>query len=907
MPRSVPWPGLLGRHVEYEALTRLAGELASGHSQVLVLRGEAGIGKSVLLDVLARRASGCRCARTAAVAAEAELEFAALHQLCVPYLGLLASLPEWEQTTLRAAFRLRAGPPPDPPAVAAGVLALLARIADDRPLLCLVDDAQWLDPASAAALESVADRLTDKPVALVFAVREPPGAPVLTRLPELVLRGLDPPDAAALLDAVVPFTLDPRVRRRILAETRGNPRALLQLPRMFSPAQLAFGGAADGEHPVKAQAMPRLPAQSTRLLLLAAAEPVGDLSLLLRAARRLGIPTQAVTTAERSGLIALDEVVRFRHPLVRPAVYAAATPAERRAVHAALAEVTDADGEPGRRAWHRARAAVSPDDTLAEELERCTDRALAHGGLATAAAFLEHAAALAPDVARRPRRALDAAESRLLAGELDEASALLAAARADPVQPRERARADLLAARIVLAAEGGRRALPRLLVAARGLEPLDPRLARDGYLDAMSAALLAGRLAPAPGSRGVSEAVRKARCPASRAGDAVLDALSALFRDGHAATAPLVHDALHGLRADDPDVQEALRVAWPAAIAAASTWDDESWDVLTRRHLAVARRTGAVRALPLALHTRASFQLLRGNLDRATSLVAQGRTLAPGSDVRVLGYTELGVSALRGSATADPLIERCLAEAGARGEGYGVATCLWAKAVLDNGLGRYRSALEAAREASEPSLELGPAVWALAEVVEAAVHVGDTAAAIAGLERLSGTALASGTAWALGVEASRRALVEDGSTADALHRQAVTLLSGTKVRVELARAQLLYGEWLRREGRRVDARTQLHAARQSFGQMGLRGFADRAGRELLATGETARGRTTNTARHLTAQEEQVVRLAVDGSTNSEIAAALFISPRTVEWHLRRIFAKVGVQSRRELGKLAPPG
>jgi DNA-binding CsgD family transcriptional regulator len=910
-----PPPALRGRASEREALDRLLESARAGRSAVLVLRGEAGVGKTALLRYAARQASDFRLAEIEGVEAEMELPFAGLHQLCAPMLDALPAIPEHQQAALRVALGLAAGEAPDRFLVALAALGLLSSTAERRPLLCLVDDAQWLDPASAEALGSVAGRLTTERVALVFAVREPTSAPVLTRLPELVLRGLDRTDAAVLLDAAVTFALDPRVRGRILAESRGNPRALLELARTVPPAQLAFGGAADDRRPqleatdpVLPGGVPALPEQSRRLLLLAAAEPVGDVSLLMRAADRLGIPSQAVVTAERSGAIEVQEVVRFRHPLDRPAVYRAATPSERRVVHRALAEVTDADGDPGRRAWHRARAAAGPDESVAEELERALDRALADGGLASAAAFLEQAAALAHDPAHRVRRALRAAEYRLLAGGLDEACALLAAVRAEALRPPERARVDLLQARIALGDDGGKHALPLLLTAARRLEPFDGRLARGGYLDALSAALLAGRLAAGRGARQVSDAVGTAG--AAPGGDEVLDALSAVFADGYEAAAAHLRRALRGPAGRPPGVDEALRAGWPAAVAASSLWDDESWEVLTRRHLAVARRTGALRVLPLALHGRATFHLLRGNLVRAASLGAESRALATtASDLRLLRYTELGVLAFRGlEEKADPLFRRCLDDAVARGEGYGVAVTQWARAVLDNGLGRYHSALAAAQAASEPVLELGPAVWALAEAVEAGVHAGRADAATSALERLSGMTRASGTGWALGVEASRRALLESGDTADALHREAIRLLTGTAVRVELARARLLYGEWLRREGRRVDARAQLRRAQESFRRMGLEAFADRAGRELLATGETVRRRTTDSSQQLTAQEGHIAQLVVDGRTNPEIAAALFISPRTVEWHLRRIFAKVDVRSRRELSRaLTQPG
>ncbi|WP_448624647.1 ATP-binding protein [Geodermatophilus sp. URMC 64] len=914
---SVPgsWPGLLGRRSECDALSGLVAAAKAGRSQVLVLRGEAGIGKTALLEFLLERAAGCRVARASGVESEMELVFAGLHQLCSPYLDRLTELPSPQQDALGTAFGLRPGTAPDRFLVGLAVLTLLSEVAEERPLICVVDDAQWLDSASAQTLEFVARRLAAEPVAMVFAARDSDAQAVLPGLPELTVRGLRSADAAVLLEGAVTGTLDARVRDRIVAESHGNPLALLELPRGLSAAELAFGADSDDAVPTLVHRLEQgflrqvqpLPQPARRLLLTAAAEPVGDVPLLWRAAERLGIGPDAAAAAEAAGLIELRDRVRFRHPLVRSTVYHSAPRAERRAIHAALADVTDAEADPDRRAWHRAHAAVGPDEEVAAELEQSAGRALAHGGVAAAAAFRERSAALTPDPARRARRALDAAQGKVTAGAFDDAAALLATAGVGPLGEPERARIELLQAQLSFAANRGNEALPLLLAAARRLEPIDAELARDTYLDALAAALFAGRLAAGPGARQVAEAVRTAPPPRTpRKRDALLEGLAVLFTDGYAPAVPASRRAVEAFAGEDLTMDEALRFSWLAAATAADLWDDADWDVLTRRHLDLAREAGALSALPLALNTRTVLHLFTGDLTAAASLVQETRSITEITRSTLAPYGEIGLLAVRGRPEqAEPLIRSCLDDVVARGEGVGVNMAQWACAVLSNGLGRYREALHAAQEATADPLELGPPKWALAELVEAGVRSGETAAARAGLEQLAALAHASGTDWALGVAASRRALLHDGTTADALHREAVERLGRTRVRVELARAQLLYGEWLRREGRRVEARAQLRTAHEALTAMGLEAFAERARHELLATGETVRKRTVETSGQLTAQEAHIARLAAQGLTNPEIGAALYVSPRTVEWHLRKTFTKLGVSTRRELRRSLP--
>jgi DNA-binding CsgD family transcriptional regulator len=815
---------------------------------------------------------------------------------------------------LGTAFGLRSGSAPDKFRVGLAALTLFSQVAEERPLVCVIDDAQWLDQASATALEFVARRLVAEPIAMAFAARPSAGGPPLAGLPELAVQGLAHHDAAELLDGVVPGPLDVRVRDRILAETQGNPLAVIELPRALSTADLTFGGAADADATLLAHRLEQgflrqlapLPRQSRRLLLVAAAEPVGDVPLLRDAAGRLGISSDDVSAAEAAGLIELGDRARFRHPLIRSAIYRSATPPERREVHRALADATDPEADPDRRAWHLAQSVMGPDETVAAELERSAGRALAHGGLAAAATFLQQAAALTPDPVRHVRRSLDAAQAKVHAGEFDDAQALVTTADVGPIDDFGKARADLLRAQIAFAANRGNEALPLLLAAAHRLEPLDARLARDTYLDAMSASLFAGRLAPGRGAHQVAQAVRAAP-PAEppRKADELLEAVSMLFTDGYAAAAGLSHRAVQSFVREDLDLDEGLRFSWLAASTAVSLWDESSWDALTRRHLEFARKAGALGALPLALTSRAFVHLFTGNLDAASALVDEIHSVAEvtGGVGSLAPYAEVCLAAVRGDEErAEPLLSQTLVDLTARGEGVGVNMMQWARAVLFNGVGRARDALIAAREATADPLELGPPKWALAELVEAAVHSGDQKTAAAALEQLTAMTQASGTDWALGIEASRGALLRAGDAADDLHHEAIERLSRTTLEVELARARLLYGEWLRRAHRRVDARAQLRAAYEALTAMGIDAFAERARRELLATGETLRRRRRRreTLPDLTAQEGHIARLITDGLSNTEIAVSLYISPRTVEWHVGRIFGKLQVSSRQQL-------
>ena len=911
--RAAAEPGLRGRRSECEALDRLVADLQAGQSQVLVLRGEAGTGKTALLEYLLERASGCCVARAAGVESETELAFAALHQLCAPFLDRLERLPGPQRDALSTAFNLRDGNTPDRFAVGLAVLSLLSEAAGERPLVCVVDDAHWLDRASAQALTFVARHLAAQS-AVVFAVRESCGEQDLTGLPDLMVRGLADHDARALLSSAVTGRLDEGVRDRIVAEAQGNPLALLELARGLTPEELAGGFALPGapapssriEESFRRRLTP-LPPQTRLLLLVAAAEPLRDPVLVWRAADQLGVQVEAAAAAAAAGLIEFGGQVRFRHPLARSAVYRAASPEERQSAHRALAEAIDPDTDPDRRAWHRAHATMGLDEGVAAELERSTGRARVRGGLAAAAAFHERAAELTPEPALRAGRALAAAQAKYQAGAPDAALRLLAMAQAGPLDELGRARVELLRAQLAADPGRGRDAPGLLLKAAKRLEPLHLGLARDAYRDAFGAALTAGRLAIRGRMLEVAAAARALpSAPQPHAPDLLLDGLAVLAAEGYAAGAPILGRALTAFRTGEVRAEEGLRWLPLACRVSHDVWDDESWYLLSARLMELAREAGALAVLPLALRLGAGIKLLAGEFAGAASIAAEAEAVARATGNPVAPYGRLMLAAWKGQeAETGQLIAATTTQMVARGEGHWLTAAHWATAVLSNGLCRYDEALAAAEQGSEYPDEPGLAAWPAVELIEAAARTGQPERGIGALDRLSEVTRAAGTDWALGIEARSRALLSDGASAERLYREAIERLGRTRVRVELARAQLLYGEWLRRESRRVDAREQLRTAHQMLTAMGIEGFAERARRELLSTGETVRKYTAETAAELTAQEAQIARLAGDGHTNPEIGVQLFISARTVEWHLRKVFSKLGVSSRKELRRMLP--
>jgi len=878
-----------------------------------VLHGEPGVGKTALMDYIAARASECRVVRAVGVQQEMELAYAGLHQLCVSMLDNMERLPAPQRDALGTAFGISGGPAPDRFLVGLAVLGLLSGAADDQPLLCLIDDEQWIDRVSAQILAFVARRLAAESVALIFAARIPSGD--LQGLPQLALQPLPDADARELLDDVLAERVDARVKNQIVAEARGNPLALVELPRALTTHQLAGGFGLPGavqlprsaEESIQRQ-FDVLPGPTRRLLVLAAADPTGDPALVWRAAKRLGLGADAAFPAREAGLCEYATRVRFRHPLVRSAAYQSAPLEQRRQAHRALAEATDGQLDPDRRAWHRAHAAQGPDEDVAADLERSAGRAQARGGMAAAAAFLERAALLTSAADKRVDRALAAAWVKVQAGEGIGAAELLSVAEVGPLDDAQQARVDLVRAHLAFVTSRGSDAPPLLLKAASRLESVDPNLSRETYLEALSAALFAGRLAVGADVLEVASVAATAppSVQASRAPDLLLDGLVAHYNQGYPNCVPLLRAALESFGAG-MSAETELRWLWMASVAAIHIWDDKRWDELSARHVELARTNGALSELPLALSTRAFMLLFAGDLAAGAALVEEAQVAIDATGNNLAPYGRLGLAAMRGSDTeVAAMTISTVRDVTLRGEGIGITVAGWANALLNNGLGEYAKAAAAAQRATEYVGDVTSSTWATVELIEASVRAGMVETAVAALRRLTDMTDASDTDWARGIGARSRALLNQGEAAEHLYREAVERLDRTRVRSEVARAHLLYGEWLRRQHRRIDARVQLDRACTMFEAMGMDAFAQRARRELQATGLTARKRSlASTTTELTAQEAQIARLARDGLSNPEIGARLFISARTVQYHLSKVFTKLGINSRSRLEDALP--
>jgi DNA-binding CsgD family transcriptional regulator len=902
--------GLRGRAPECAALDAMLAAVRSGQSRTLVVRGEAGVGKTALLEYLVDSGSDLRVLRAGGVESEMELAFAGVHMLCAPLLDRLERLPAPQREALEVVFGLSGGQAPDRLLVGLAVLGLLADAAEERPVICVVDDAHWLDQASAQVVALVARRLLAESVAVVFAAREP-GAE-LRALPELVVAGLRDADARALLTSAVPFPLDKRVRDRIVAETRGNPLALLELPRGMTAAQLAGGfGLIGGESlsgRIEEGFRVRLGGLSSEVqlfLLVAAAEPIGDPLVVWGAAERLGIDGTAAA-AETDGLLEIGARVTFRHPLVRSAIYQAAPAKDRRGVHLALAEVTDQEVDPDRRVWHLAAAAPGPDEDVASELERSAGRAQARGGLAAAAAFLRLSLELTRDPARQADRALAAAQVSLQAGSFDAALQLLETAETGKLDEIRRARVDLLRGQIAFASGIGADAPALLLKAAKRLAPLDLDLARETLLDAWGAAIVAERV----GGDDLLEICRAARAlppptEPPRAVDALLDAMAVLITDGRAAAAPAALRAASAFTSEDIPLEAGIRWGWVASAAHSTLWDFDGLRAINEFQVQRARDVGALEKLPLYLIALGVVDVCDGDFAAAAAVIAEAEAVTAATGSSIPPFADLLLVCLRGKESeAFTMIEATRPDSESV-NGFAATQAYWAAAIFYNGLGRYEEALAEARKAcADPSDRLF-SMWALPELIEAAARAGQVEVARDGLERLTKTTRPAGTDLGLGIEARSSALLSDEQAAEGLYREAVQRLGRTRQRPDLARAHLLYGEWLRRQGRRIDARFQLRTASEMFAVIGMQAFGERARRELIATGETVRKRTAATRDDLTAQERQVAQLASKGLSNADIGARLFISARTVKYHLRKVFGKLDIASRHELGRVLP--
>lgn len=914
---------LRGRDRECETLRELLAMARSGSSRVLVLRGEAGVGKTALLQYLSARADGFRVTRVSGIESDMELAFAGLHQVCLPLLDRVGELPAPQREALEVAFGLGVGPTPDRFLVGLAVLSLIASAADDQPVLCVIDDVQWLDEVSVQTLGFVARRLLAEPVALVFGLRDG-GETVLAGLPQLPIGGLSDSGARELLDSVLPGRLDERVRDRIIAETRGIPLALLELPRTLSAAELAGGFATSGTQQSAGQLeecfiqrIRELPPLTQRLVLTAAAEPVGDAALFLRAAAHLGIPVDALAPAEDAGVIEFGPRMRFHHPLMRSAAYRAADVAERRAVHRALAAATDPHSDPDRRAWHAANAAAGTDDDVAADLETSADRAQSRGGIAAAAAFLERAAVLTSDPERRGSRALAAAQAKRDAADPSAAYDLLVTAEMCPLTDLQRAQVSRLRAQMEFArsrgGEAGARhvgdAATELLAAAKGLEGLDDELARETYLEALAATMFAGRCAEAGALELVAEAARAAVAGVPRLErpvDHLLCGVADLILHGPPAGSESLRTALdlwcEQAQRNDTEALRMLSLAFPIVqeSVVAELWDEQINVRMATIMVSYARNLGALTVLPAALAFRAGVHVYSGELNSAAALLDEADAISAAADYRPMKYHRLHLAAWRGAPSdAIGLIGDATAEGTHKREGRLLDVTGFCAAVLHNGLGRYEEAFAAAGRSVE-YVNLGFGGWCLTELIEAAAHLGELDVARRATQTLIERAGVSGTSSGLGAVAKAQALLADDEDADRLFTEAIESFEQSTVALQLARTHLSYGEWLRRANRRSDARRHLTGAHEMFTRMGAKAFADRARRELVAAGEKVRKQPVASGDDLTAQEAQIARLAAEGLTNQEIGAQLFISTHTVEWHLRKVFVKRGITSRRQL-------
>jgi DNA-binding CsgD family transcriptional regulator len=910
-------PELVGRRHELEVLSSFLDDVRSGNGRVLVMVGGPGVGKTALFDHLRARAAGFRVETGAGVESEMELPFAGLHQLLAPMLGGIGRLPAPQREALQTAFGISSGAAPDRFLVGLATLSLLSDHAEAEPLCCFIDDLHWLDRASVQVLAFVGRRLRADPVGVLFASRA--SLRELAGFDELRVDGLAEADARTLLDSVLPTPLDARIGDRVIAEADGNPLALLELFRGLTAADLAGGFGLAGAVPVAASLeiefrdrLGALPASTRTLLLVAAADPVGDPALVWQAASSLGVEPDAAMAAVEANLFDIASTVRFRHPLVRSAVYRSASAGQRQAAHRALAEATDATLDPDRRAWHRAQATTGPDEDVAAELERSAGGAQARGGFAAAAAFLDKAFQLTPEPARRAERALAAAQAKVQAGATAGALRLLVPAEAGPLTEVDRARADLVRAQAALASNRGNDASRLMLNAARRLGHVDVELARVTYLDALKAALFAGRLAGAEADlRSVSRAALT--LPAPRSPSSVSLLLEGWARnfaadsssEGYAAGLPLLRRAL-AHSGDELPPEQALAWLQGAYGMSKFIWDDEQNHLIAARWATLVREVGALSELHFALTGQILTHVLEGDLAAASGALEELQAASEAAQTNVYPHGPMALAAYRGDhEQAAELISSAVADATERGEGLVVSSAEWASAVLHNGTGHYPEAFAAAQRASRDPGALVFRNLSLVELVEATARLESPGRATDAHSQLADIARSAGTDWALGLEARSHALLAQGEEAEANYRTAIEFLGRTRIRPDHARARLLYGEWLRRENRRADAREQLRNAYEMLSAMRMAGFAERARRELLATGETVRKRAAQTTRQLTAQEASIARLAAEGLTNPEIGTRLFISTRTVQYHLAKVFQKLQINSRGQLHRVLP--
>jgi DNA-binding CsgD family transcriptional regulator len=905
---------LVGRTREQRRIAELIDAARQRRSGALVLRGEAGIGKTALLEDAVAQCPDIRIIQIRGAEAEMELPYAAIQQFCTPLVDFFAGLPEPQRRALSVALGVRSGGPPDRLLVGLAVLTLFGEASRDRPTLCVIDDAQWVDVASLQALAIVARRVHADSVAMIFAVRDQGAERELSGIPELVLNGLTDDAAAAILAVTMPGRIDNRMRQTIIFEAGGNPLALQELHGTLTPEALAGGygmvgstSRADRIERAYAIRIRELPTQTRTLLLIAAAEQAGRPEWLWTAAEHLGIGADVADAAEGAYLITRrDDRLYFRHPLVRSAAYRGASTMERQRVHAALAAAVNGSAAEDYRAWHQAHAAPTPDERVASELERSAQRAFGRGGIAASAAFLDLAARLTPNRAQRAERAIAASYAKLDAGAPSGASRLLRVAEDSADSELCNARVELLRAKIGFATSRRGDAAPLLLAAAKRLEGLDPPVARETYLEAITASILAGRLAQGQhhSTLAVANAAREAPPPSEplRSVDLLLDGLVVRLTDGLGAAAPVLKNAIRQYMHEEASGTADPRWHDITHRVCIDVLDWDTYSFLVVRQVEQLRNAGALTVLGLALQTYAGLRVTAGDFAHAAALLDESDLIIAATGSALPGCIRAYLAAYRGQEQlCRELVRTTIDRASSRGEGFDVTGAQYAAAILHTGLGQYREALAAATWGADAD-DVGMYGYMLTELVEAAARCGEMTIAAEAVERLVERTDASGTKadTALGLAARSTALVQDGAAAEAAYLDAIAHLKRSQAVVELSRAHLVYGEWLRRMKRRADARTQLRLAHDMFEQMGAQGFLQRARRELRATGEVVVTRPSRTPVDLTSQELQIATLAQKGYTNPEIAGQLFLSPRTVEWHLSRVFSKLGVTSRREL-------